>query len=216
MNSITRRRWIASLAGLVPMMAGGHGTWSWKENGEVHPLSPHKTFASFMVGVHNEEAVAACLSVVGGAGPVPSMVYLWGPPGAGKTHLLQATARAVGEARGGGAAWYGTAPEFSAQLIRAVQDGQSARFRGCFRPLSVLLLDDVQLLRDFERTTEELVELVGWIADAGGSVVISGSMPPGKVTRSGRLAERVHRGLVKLVGPMQTRSWQGGAENGTS
>jgi len=64
---------------------------------------PARTFENFLTGA-NAEALAHLLALAPGAPPV----YLWGPAGSGKSHLLHALVERAGE-HGQQAAWFSAA-----------------------------------------------------------------------------------------------------------
>ncbi|RMX03622.1 DnaA regulatory inactivator Hda [Corticibacter populi] len=75
-------------------------------------MAPEPDFAHFLAN-GNQQAVECLQAGVqqllasrsgGATGPTPSPVYLWGPPGAGKTHLLSAVALAL-QAHGLAVGW---------------------------------------------------------------------------------------------------------------
>ena len=193
---LSRRQWLATLPALIPLLRGdGSHPAPASDPGRNHPLDPRKSFSSFEVAPGNRAAFLGCQAISAGKPGTPTLLYVWGPPGTGKTHLLQATARAVSSARGPGSSWYATADEFRVDLVRAMHAGLLPDLRRRLRAAHLLLIDDVQTLQELERTTEEVVALVDWVRDGGGSVIIAGDAPPRDVTTSPRFADRLTRGL---------------------
>lgn len=206
---ITRRQWLTASLGFVPTVSlTGRRKLHAQPDEDQHPLNPANTFDSFRVTDDSAAAFRACRELATGSSRSSSLIYVWGPPGAGKTHLLQATAHALRQPYGGRPVWYGQANDFKRLLIRAVHSGAFGPFRERFRAYDALLLDDIQLLRHMARTTEELVDMLDWIRDGGGSILLTGDAGPEEVTLCARFADRLRRGRVVRV----ARRIRGGSE----
>jgi chromosomal replication initiator protein len=126
------------------------------------PPVPGQTFARFVVGESNRAACSAARAL--GAGPRPAPLFLHGPSGVGKTHLLHAIAHAC-EERGALAACLP-----AAHLVEAIVGATGGREHGGFwdalRPLRALLVDDVHSLAGQETLQGRLLGgLAGWACD---------------------------------------------------
>jgi chromosomal replication initiator protein len=116
----------------------------------------------------------------------------------GKTHLLNAVGNGLLEAAGSGARVACVAAQtFVDELIVALQEGTTDRWRARYRSTSALLLDDVQFLAGKERTQEELFHVFNALHAEGKQLVFASDCPPRELTGlEDRLRSRFEGGLV--------------------
>jgi chromosomal replication initiator protein len=143
-------------------------------------------------------AVRAADAVIAEPGHRYNPLFLAGPSGVGKTHLLNAIGNEL--ARRGGSdcrvACVG-AQLFIDELIAALQDGTVERFRARYRAADALLIDDVQFVAGKERTQEELFHVFNHFHSAGKQLVFASDMPPKQIEGlEERLRSRFEGGLV--------------------
>jgi chromosomal replication initiator protein len=165
-------------------------------------LNPRYTFDQFVICAANRLAHAAALAVAEMPGQAYNPLFLHGPPGLGKTHLLHAIGNYV-RAYGLGLSFrYATVEDFTAGFVRAVREGSTRAFRERFRHTDVLLVDDVQFLADKLRTEEEFFHTFNALYEAGSQLVISSDRPPREIgSLEARLRERFEHGLVAELEP---------------
>ena len=108
-----------------------------------------------MIGDGNRLAHAAALAVAELPAQAWNPLFIHGPPGLGKTHLLHAIGNYVAPLRRRPAVRYATVESFTSEFVQAVRGRRPDAFRERFRDVDVLLLDDVQFLADKVRTKEE-------------------------------------------------------------
>ena len=168
--------------------------------GAVPPAGPQGAFAraSFEESPSNQMAVRAADAVIAEPGHRYNPLFLSGPSGVGKTHLLNAIGNEL--ARRGGAncrvACVG-AQLFIDELIAALQDGTIERFRARYRAADVLLIDDVQFVGGKERTQDELFHVFNHFHAAGKQLVFASDVPPKQIEGlEERLRSRFEGGLV--------------------
>src|SRR3954467_2010445 len=118
-------------------------------------LNPKYTFEQFVIGDANRFAHAAALSVAELPGQAYNPLFIYGPPGVGKTHLLHSIGNYVRACGGGLSVRYTTVETFTNQFIAALGSNSVDRFKGRFRRNDVLLIDDVQFLASKVKTEEE-------------------------------------------------------------
>ena len=131
-----------------------------------------------MIGAANRFAHAASLAVAELPGQVYNPLFICGPPGIGKTHLLQAIGNYVSLCVSGLTVRYANAETFTSQFLAALQHNQIPSFKQRYRSVDVLLLDDVQFLESKERTAEEFLYTIEAALTAGAQVVLSADRPP--------------------------------------
>jgi chromosomal replication initiator protein len=142
-------------------------------------LNPSYTFGAFVIGSANRFAHAASLAVAELPGQAYNPLFICGPPGVGKSHLLHAVGNYVGRCSSGLAVKYANAETFTSQFLAALQHNQLPAFKSRYRSVDMLLLDDVQFLENKERTAEEFLYTIEAALGAGAQVVLSADRPPG-------------------------------------
>jgi chromosomal replication initiator protein len=161
------------------------------------PLNPKYTFEQFVIGPSNRLAHAAALSVAEMPSQAYNPLFIYGPPGLGKTHLLHSVGNYVNAFGGGLTVRYATAEEFTNAFLAALAARNLDEFKARFRGVDVLLIDDVQFLERKARSEEELFHTFNALYDAGSQLVITCDRLPGDLgDLEDRLRERFAAGLV--------------------
>src|SRR5687768_4688293 len=119
------------------------------------PLSPRYTFDHFVIGKSNEMAAAAAQAIAEAPGRAYNPLFLYGDTGLGKTHLMQAVAHRILERKPETRLVFIGAEQFTNELIAAIHGRTTADFRRRYRETDLLLVDDVQFLKNKEATQEE-------------------------------------------------------------
>jgi chromosomal replication initiator protein len=164
---------------------------------EVHGLNPKYTFDQFVIGPANRFAHAAALAVAELPGQAYNPLFIYGPSGVGKTHLLHSIGNYIRAYGSGLSVHYTTVETFTNQFVRALQCGAVDRFKDAYRNLGVLLIDDIQFLAAKARTEEEFFHTFNALYDAGSQLVLtSDRMPRDLDGLQDRLRERFQAGLV--------------------
>jgi chromosomal replication initiator protein len=160
-------------------------------------LNPRFTFEQFVIGPSNRLAHAAALSVAEMPSQAYNPLFIYGPPGLGKTHLLHAVGNYVTAFGGGLVVRYATAEEFTNAFLSALRTKHLDDFKQRFRGVDVLLIDDVQFLERKTHSEEELFHTFNALYDAGSQLVITCDRLPGDLDDlEERLRERFAAGLV--------------------
>jgi chromosomal replication initiator protein len=160
-------------------------------------LNPKYTFEQFVIGPSNRLSHAAALSVAEMPSAAYNPLFIYGPPGLGKTHLLHAVGNYVNAFGGGLTVRYATAEEFTNAFLAALARRDLEEFKERFRGVDVLLIDDVQFLERKARSEEELFHTFNALYDAGSQLVITCDRLPGDLgDLEDRLRERFAAGLV--------------------
>jgi chromosomal replication initiator protein len=165
-------------------------------------LNPKYTFEQFVIGDANRFAHAAALAVAELPGQAYNPLFIYGPPGVGKTHLLHSIGNYVQVCGGGLNVRYTTVETFTNQFIAALSGGSMDRFKGRFRRNDLLLIDDVQFLASKAKTEEEFFHTFNALYESGSQLVLtSDRMPRDLEAVEDRLRERFEAGLVTAIHP---------------
>lgn len=155
------------------------------------------TFSNFVVGASNRFAHAAAVAVADGPGTIYNPFFLHGSVGLGKTHLLQAICHEILKRSPQTNILYLSCESFTNQFIEALEQGDLNSFRQKYRNVDVLLVDDIQLLANKERTQEEFFHTFNTLYHLSHQIVLSSDAPPKDIpTLQERLVSRFKMGLV--------------------
>jgi chromosomal replication initiator protein len=167
-----------------------------------HGLNRGLTFEQFVIGDANRFAHAAALAVAELPGQAYNPLFIYGPPGVGKTHLLHSIGNYVLAYGVGLTVRYTTVETFTNQFLAALQRGDMDRFKGSYRHADVLLIDDVQFLASKAKTEEEFFHTFNALHDLGSQLVLtSDRLPRDLGALEDRLRERFEAGLVTAIEP---------------
>ena len=171
------------------------------------PLDPQHTFERFVIGSGNRVGHAAALAVAELPGEAYNPLFLHGPPGLGKTHLLGAIVDYLRRRRSDLTVHYTTAERFTTEFIAALRKDGPERFKQRYRKLDALLIDDVQALEGKEHTQDEFVHTFNALHAAGKQIVLSSDRPPEALARlAERLRDRFEWGLCIELGTPDLRT----------
>ena len=162
------------------------------------------TFERFVVGSSNKFAHAAALAVATErAGRDYNPLFIHGPSGVGKTHLLRAIRNTLQKAHPNYNIAYVRGDDFTNQLIHAIQSGKSLEFRDRYRNAHVFLMDDVQFIAGKISTQEEFFNTFDTLHMAGRQIVLTSDRPPKEIARlEDRLRTRFEgSGLIADIQP---------------
>ena len=165
-------------------------------------LNPKYTFEQFVMGDANRFAHAAALAVAELPGQAYNPLFIYGPPGVGKTHLLHSIGNYVRATSEGLSVRYTTVETFTNEFIAAITKGSIDRFKGRLRRSDVLLIDDVQFLASKVKTEEEFFHTFNALYESGSQLVLTcDRLPRDLEALEDRLRERFEAGLVTAIAP---------------
>jgi chromosomal replication initiator protein len=169
----------------------------------VEPLgNPKLTFEQFVIGDSNRLAHAAALTVAEMPSQAYNPLFVYGPPGVGKTHLLSSIANLLLSHNPDLSVRCTTGEAFTNEFLGALSDGHTERFKARFRHIDVLLMDDVEFLERKTKTEEEFFHTFNALHDGGRQVVLTSDRPPHDLQAlEDRLRERFQAGLVADIQP---------------
>ena len=171
--------------------------------GQSRPLplfNPKYTFETFVVGSSNQLAYSAAQKVVENPGKAYNPLFIHGPAGMGKTHLLHAIGHAA--TAEGLDALYVSAEQFTNELVSAIRGGETEEFRRKYRSVDVLMVDDVQFFGGKERTRENFFHTFNALHAANRQVAVTCDCPPQSIPQiQEQMRSRFEWGLVTDLQP---------------
>ncbi len=164
-------------------------------------------FENFVVGSNNKLAYVAANTVAQKPGEKYNPLYIYGGPGLGKTHIMQAIGHYIIKNRPDLKVLFITAEEFVNDVVNALARGDEKtknmnKFRKKYREVDVLLIDDIQLVAGKTRTEEEVFNTFNTLHGAGKQIVLTSDRTPKEIpSLSDRLVSRFEWGLMADIQP---------------
>lgn len=159
------------------------------------------TFDSFVVGDSNAFARNAALAVAEQPGLKYNPLFLWGGPGLGKTHLLQAIAQYVTENFPHKKVMFVTSETFTNDFVESITAKTENSFRQKYRSVDVLLIDDIQFLVKKTGTQDQFFHTFNELRQRGKAIVLASDRPPKDIDMDERYQSRFASGLQADIQP---------------
>jgi len=165
-------------------------------------FNPQFNFENFVVGPSNRFAHGAAIAVSNNPGQVYNPLFLYGPPGVGKTHLLYAIANGIRKQNPEANIVYLRGDQFTIDLIEAIKTGKNIEFRSKYREADLFLIDDVQFIAGKESTQEEFFHTFNKLYEEHKQIVMTSDRKPSDMlTLEDRLKTRFEWGLIADIQP---------------
>ena len=165
-------------------------------------FNPQFTFDNFVVGPSNRFAHSAAIAVSKTPGQVYNPLFIYGPAGVGKTHLLYAIANDIRRANPNANIVYIKGDEFTNELIAAIANGKNIEFRIKYRESDLFLIDDIQFIAGKESTQEEFFHTFNKLYEEHKQIVMTSDRKPSDMlTLEDRLRTRFEWGLLADIQP---------------
>ena len=166
------------------------------------PAAPKYSFENFIVGPSNRFAYAAAMAVAEQPGKHYNPLFIYGPAGLGKTHLLHSVAAQSREINPALVMRYVTSEDFFNDFVDGIRRKRMDEFKNRYRRIDVLLLDDVQFFEGKEQILEEFFHTFNTLHQAGSQLVITSDRHPRHLsTLEDRLRSRFEWGLLTDIQP---------------
>ena len=164
-------------------------------------LNERYQFDGFLVGRSNRLAHAGALQVAAKPSEVYNPLFLYGGPGLGKTHLMQAIAHSLRQSQPQLRVAYVSGEYFTQRFITAISRGTTENFRREFRMIDVWLMDDIQFIAGKQSTNEEFFYTFNTLYQMGKQIVLASDRSPRELnTMDERLRSRFQSGLIADIG----------------
>lgn len=179
---------------------GSHSNPNTPDAPDCTPLNPRYTFEQFVIGHSNQLGHAATLAVAEQPAQAFNPLFIYGPPGVGKTHLLHAIGNFLRIQAPELRVVYMTAENFASTFRNVVRDGSIGDFKTRLRESDVLLVDDVQFLQNKTKTEEEFFHTFNALHESGRQLVLTCDRRPRQLSAlADRLLARFESGLVAEI-----------------
>lgn len=167
-------------------------------------LNPKYSFDNFIQGDENRWAVAASIAVANTPGTTYNPLFIWGGPGLGKTHLLNAIGNSVLLENPNARIKYITAENFINEFVVHIRLDTMDELKEKFRNLDLLLIDDIQSLakKTLSGTQEEFFNTFNALHNNNKQIVLTSDRTPDHLNDlEDRLVTRFKWGLTVNITP---------------
>ena len=155
-------------------------------------LNSKYTLENFVIGSNNELAVAAAKSIIDAPGTRYNPFFLYGGPGLGKTHLVQAIGNELLKNNPNLKIFYTPISHFYSDFIDAIQNGKGKEFNRKFQKLDCLIIDDFQFIVNKEKSQEEFFNIFNDLYQLNKQIIVTSDRLPSQIkTVDERLASRL-------------------------
>jgi chromosomal replication initiator protein len=166
-------------------------------NTPTSALNPKYTLENFVVGSTNNLAYAAAQAIVQNPGTSYNPLFIYGPSGVGKTHLMQAIGNALLTRNPYFKLIYASCERFLVDYVESLQHKKTGDFRQKYRSCNVLLIDDIQFIAGKDSVQEEFFHTFNELHSKNSQIILTSDRPPNEMQRlESRLMSRFQGGLM--------------------
>ena len=160
------------------------------------------TFDNFIVGASNKFAHAACVAVASNPADNYNPLFIYGPSGLGKTHLMSAIVNEIKRKDPRARVVYIKGEEFTNEMVESLSKQEMNKFHDKYRNCDILLIDDIQFIAGKTSTQEEFFHTFNTLYEDHKQIVLSSDRPPKDIqTLEDRLKTRFEWGLIADIQP---------------
>jgi len=161
------------------------------------------TFENFIVGNSNKFAHAACLAVATRPASDYNPLFIYGPSGLGKTHLMSAIVNEIKKKQPNVRVLYIKGDDFTNQMIESLAKQEMHKFHERYRNCDILLIDDIQFIAGKTATQEEFFHTFNTLYEERKQIILTSDRPPKDIpTLEDRLKTRFEWGLLADIQPL--------------
>jgi len=155
-------------------------------------LNARYTLSNFVIGSNNDLAVSVARNIINNPGQVYNPFFLYGGPGLGKTHLVQAIGNTLLEKNPEMKVLYAPMSSFYSDFIKAIQHGKGDDFRQRFRKLDALIIDDFQMIMNKDASQAEFFDIFNELYQLNKCIIVTSDRLPDQIKSvDERLASRL-------------------------
>ena len=159
-------------------------------------------FDNFIVGSSNKFAHAACTAVAAHPASNYNPLFIYGPSGLGKTHLMSAIVNEIKRKNPAAKVIYIKGDDFTNEMIESLSKQEMHKFHAKYRNCDILLIDDIQFIAGKTSTQEEFFHTFNTLYEDRKQIVMSSDRPPKDIqTLEDRLKTRFEWGLIADIQP---------------
>lgn len=171
-------------------------------------VNPKYTFDNFVEGKSNQLARAAATQVSQNPGVTYNPLFLYGGTGLGKTHLIHAIGNGIVEKNPNAKIVYMHSERFVQDMVKALQNNAIEDFKRFYRSVDALLIDDIQLFANKDRSQEEFFHTFNALLEGNQQIILTSDRYPKEIDGvEERLKSRFGWGLTVIIEPpeLETR-----------
>ena len=169
--------------------------------GHLPRVRPDFIFDNFAVSGSNQLAFVSAQRVAEKIGQSYNPLFIYGPVGVGKTHLMHAIANSTYQKNPEKKIIYITSEEFTNEVVESIRNNDTGKMKKRFRTAYLLVIDDIQFIEGKERVQEELFHTFNILIDNGAQICLTSDRPPQEIKKlEKRLSSRFAGGLTVDIG----------------
>ena len=156
-------------------------------------LNPNYTMDNFIVGSNNNLAVAVAKAVIKNPGDTKyNPFFLYGGPGLGKTHLVQAIGNELIKNNSSLNVLYTSTKHFFSEFIDLIKKGKGEDFSKKYQKADVLIIDDFQMIMGKDASQEAFFNIFNDLYQQGKQIIVTSDRLPEQIkTLDERLSSRL-------------------------
>ncbi len=144
-------------------------------------LNPRYTLDNFVIGSNNDLAVSVAQNIINNPGVSYNPFFLYGGPGLGKTHLVQAIGNALLQNNPKMKILYTPISSFYSEFIKSLQNKKSDTFREKYRKLDVLIIDDFQMIMNKDASQVEFFDIFNELYALNKQIIVTSDRLPDQI-----------------------------------
>jgi chromosomal replication initiator protein len=180
-----------------------------ERSGQTEHINSELTFSTFVVGKNSEFAHAATYNVAQNPGIEDyNPLFIYGPSGMGKTHLLNAAANHIKTHFSHLRITCISAERFLNECVAALRRHEMDKFRQKYREnTDVLVVDDVQYIGRGQAVQEEFFHMINMLIEKKKQIILASDRMPKDIGLEDRARTRLERGLIAdiIMPDLETR-----------
>ena len=158
-------------------------------------LNPKYRLDNYIVGSNNDLAVSAAKAIIDNPGTRYNPYFIYGGPGLGKTHLIQAIGNELVEKYPDMKVLYVTIEQFYHDFVEAMRKKLDG-FTDKYRKIDCLIIDDFQFIVGKEKSQDEFFHTFNELHQKNKQIIVSSDRLPTQIASvDERLSSRLMMGM---------------------